>query len=337
MGLRRVFRWVVVLAAVSPACVAPEEDDEVFALSCGPDLGGPPGPDTYREDWSTELDVPIIEPLTELVIGGDPVDDNFVNRGDVEVRFDGEPGRILVEVRRFTNAEGEQAALDNFDKLSLWAYEGPVAPPTETAEGAGCYEAWRDGCQIRAYFEGLQQPIRDGMDLRITLPPGSVESLVVTTSDSAVDDDYPNRGDVTVLGLEGSADILTGSGRTRIELGPNAQGSLSAITRGAGDMELLIPAGLWVEAELRNDQEGENTCRPIVGCEGGGICSSSEEEPGSPWDVDVVAHDGLGDAPYQATVSSTQCIEVSRVDDPEDAGMVETKIEGTVTFDLLDG
>ena len=25
------------------------------------------------------------------------------------------------------------------------------------------------------------------------------------------------------------------------------------------------------------------------------------------------------------------------VDDPEDAGMVETKIEGTVTFDLLDG
>lgn len=325
------------LALVLTGCALQESESGAEAPTwneCGVEgmEGGRFGRAPFRSAWCQELDLPLeVDVLQQLVIGGDPVEGNFVNRGDIEVDFTGSPGRIVVETRRFTSAEDAEHAASNFSYLALYTNPGDVVPPHQS-ETEPCTEVWRDGCKLRAYYDGLQQPTRDGMDIRVTLPPGSVEELIVTTTDSAVDEAYPNRGDVTIRGLEGSAQVLTGSGRTRVDLGPQAAGTLSALTRGAGDMELILPSGLWLEAELRNGQEGENPCEPVVDCGGGGTCTATQAEPGSPWDYDVVAHEGQGTEPYRATFGSTQCIEVARVEDPEDYDMPQVGLEGTITL-----
>lgn len=179
----------------------------------------------FRDDWVLEGDFALPDDVQTIRIGGrltGGTDRNFANRGDVVVGFDGEPGRIVIEMRRFTAAFCEATAAEDFADLSLWAYagvSGDPLPPGQMDPTASCLEGgWRDGCSVRVYYDGLSQLARSGADLRVTLPADYRGLLDIVTEDNDADPDYFNRGDVCVLDLPGSAEIELGSGRAFVRL-----------------------------------------------------------------------------------------------------------------------
>ncbi len=195
--------------------------------ACGDD-GGPQTVESkpFRDRWRTEhegeflvADAAGIPLISNITIGNAlGSDGNFVNRGDVIVEFNGDPNTIKVELRRFTSADNEDAAADDFEKLSLWAYNANTNSPRRPAdmeENARCSGedesgdayAWQQGCAIYLYYDGQTQLGRAGADIRVTLPPDYRQSIAISTADDVREDSYPNRGNVCVNGLDGAADI----------------------------------------------------------------------------------------------------------------------------------
>ncbi len=156
--------------------------------------------------------------VRSLYIGGRAIEDNFVNRGDIEVFFNGPEDKITVQMRKFTFAPDEATAQANWDRLIPWAYSGSVVPPGPDIIDDDCSLAFRDGCEIRVWYDGLTQPVRDGADIRVILPPSYMGNLDIITEDNVEEDQYPDRGDVTVSGLRGTADIELDSGNVQIDL-----------------------------------------------------------------------------------------------------------------------
>ncbi len=199
-----------------------------FALGCGDPNPSTAATQPFRDAWVVEVDaLPIAEgvELSEIIIGGATVDDNFANRGDVIVQYTGEPGTITVEMRRFTMATDEASAQDDYDLLKFWAYAGqsrPKDPKQITNDEGNCAlsaaegGAWQDACAIRVYYDGLTQLARSGADFRVTLPRDYNRKVSITTEDNVADGDYHNRGDICALDAFGSLDIKTGSGITLI-------------------------------------------------------------------------------------------------------------------------
>lgn len=187
----------------------------------------PPGTsqrDPYRDGWQVEVDADFIHttvgddgrPKAEifrLTIGGREERDNFANRGDIIVNFDGPPNRILVEMRRFTFAATEEGAKADFDKLSLWAYASSIGRPKDQKAEDDCSQSWQNDCQIRVYYDGQNQLERSGADLRVTLPPEYRQALTIVTQDNIEEEDYLNRGNVCVSNLFASANIQLESGK----------------------------------------------------------------------------------------------------------------------------
>lgn len=187
-----------------------------------------------RDEWQTEARVAFdhfdeatgLARITRLRIGGTLAGgsdrENFANRGDVFVRFDGPPDTIEIALRRFTFAPCEEAAEDDFEAVSLWAFVDvdPPVPPHEIDAASDCTgaEGWRDDCAIRIYYDGLSQLARTGADLRVTLPPDYAGDLVVVTDDNDADPDYFNRGDVCIDGARGNVDVTLQSGRARVKM-----------------------------------------------------------------------------------------------------------------------
>ncbi len=207
------------------------------ALTAGcPDSGdsGTAEATPYRDDWRTVINQPFstydadgAADIVSLMIGGTPSSDNFANRGDVIVRY-AATDRITVEMRRFTMSDNEDLAEEDFDKLQIWAYDTTSSPkpPSQMDAEDNCLDPdgdmpWRDGCQVRVYYDGLTQVGRSGADLRVTLPNDFIFSLDVTTTDNDADSDYQNRGNVCVENLPGSADIRLGNGSAFVILDPN--------------------------------------------------------------------------------------------------------------------
>lgn len=180
----------------------------------------------FRDEWQVEADLDFIHtdadgaPLIyALSIGGLATDDNFANRGDVIVNFDGPPNRILVELRRFTFASDESEAQGDFDDLSLLAYAAPLARPQDQDPADDCVASgWQNGCEIRVYYDGITQLARSGADIRVTLPPDYRRSITVTTEDAVAEAEYANRGNVCISNLHGSAEITLQSGNAWVSL-----------------------------------------------------------------------------------------------------------------------
>jgi hypothetical protein len=189
------------------------------------------GPAPFRDQWRVVhegpfggLDADGYPTISSLIIGNSlGYADNFVNRGDVIVEFDGEPGTIRVELRRFTFAPSQADAQEVFDRLSLWAYNSSINAPKRPADmdeadrcggvdGGGAPLPWQDGCAVYVYYEGQIQLQRAGADIRVTLGPDYLGALSVATSDNVVDDTYPNRGNVCVDGLMGEVQVELQSG-----------------------------------------------------------------------------------------------------------------------------
>jgi hypothetical protein len=204
------------------------------------DGGGSPEINPFRQsDWQVEAQVPFVHttnPGTEdavvniasLQVGGRLTggsNKNFANRGDVIVLFDGPEDVITVEFRRFTAAASEAAADEDYEALSLWAFNAnqssPLPPDQMEAEALCNGEAgWLNNCAIRVYYDGLSQLARAGADIRVTLPPSYNRTLSVITEDNDDDAAYFNRGNVCVDGLSGTADVTLQSGQAFVKLAP---------------------------------------------------------------------------------------------------------------------
>jgi hypothetical protein len=220
MNRARIVLWAGLTTVSLVAC----KSDSPTSLSLEP----------FRDGWQLEVDTEFphqddagVPGITSIVIGGPGDEGNFANRGDVIVEFDDAyEDRITVEMRRFAWVDDEDAAADGYEKLRLWAYSAtPIKPPGEMDPASNCNpgdgSAWQDDCTIRVYYEGQLEPRRFGADLRVTLPADYRHSVQVVTSDNDYDDDYLNRGNVCVDGLNGSVDVELEQGVAYVILDPD--------------------------------------------------------------------------------------------------------------------
>ncbi len=159
--------------------------------------------------------------ITELRIGGEGYDDNFINRGDITVSYDADPNSMVVEWRPFADAAGEAEA--RLARLEPWFSSQSFVQPQPVDGTNECIGMWREGCGIRAYYDGEDQSARSGIDFHVHLPPDFVGKLDIFTQDNDIDDDYRNRGNVCLWDLPGSADVRVEQGLVFAKLADSLQ------------------------------------------------------------------------------------------------------------------
>ncbi|MEM9455920.1 MAG: hypothetical protein AAGF11_17200 [Myxococcota bacterium] len=188
------------------------------------------GPRPFRDEWRVVADQDFVHvgpdgapQIFTLTIGGQQVNDNFANRGDIIVSFDGPEDRILIELRRFTFSTSQALADADFDDLYLWAFADsqPARPQDLDPEDDCVTSGWRNDCEIRVAYDDLSQLQRSGADIRVTLPPGYRQDITIITEDNDADPDYFNRGNVCVDNLFAHANIETDSGNVWVSLSPD--------------------------------------------------------------------------------------------------------------------
>lgn len=233
--------------------------------------------------------------FSRLIVGGRLTDDNFANRGDIEILHVEGSTQIVVELQRFTFASSAEQAEEAFARMSLWAYGlDAVERPSEAIAGDACGFGESDSCQLRTYYDGLFQPVRDGANIRVTLPRGWTGELELVTEDNVADGDYSDRGDVLVDGLAGRLQVELDSGRARVQLDssyeqyPGCPANDSCIEAGmapgcgcsdfghvriearngqAADILVDVPSQNYYTATLRNDDpQLELGCSVVIDC-----------------------------------------------------------------------
>jgi hypothetical protein len=213
---------VVLALVVVVGCEAKDADDvgddgTGESGDVGDGMGNCPGVNMYRDDWKLELDgIPLGDDVSTIVIGGHAVENNFMNQGDVEVRYDGPPATVSVELRRFAESTDLEAAQTSFEQFHLWTYSSAVMSPVGISPADDCSAGFHEGCQIRAWYDDEFQPIRLGADIRVTLPSGWPGKIEVFTEDPS--SETPIRSDVTITGLSGSAEVELDAGEVEVEL-----------------------------------------------------------------------------------------------------------------------
>lgn len=170
--------------------------------------------------WDVVVDAlpfPIAD-IHTLTVGRKEFDENFANRGVVEVLFDHPEETITIEIRKYVFDDGIDLE-DKFGRLGLWAFVLSGNPARNPDPADDCRtDTWKDGCAILAYYDGKSQPLRMGMDFRVHLPTGWRGQLFVTTEDNIAEQAWPRRGDVTIDGLCSSGDIDLEAGRAHVRL-----------------------------------------------------------------------------------------------------------------------
>lgn len=326
----------------------------------------------FRDAWTTEVDgvpFPYLDAdgaaqITTLTIGGTGVGNNFYNRGDIIVQYDashdaasGSPGRITVEIRRFTGADNEGAADDDYGALHLWAYaDGSPQKPSDTDSALDCSETWQEGCHVRIWYDGIDQPIRSGADIRVTLPSNYAHDVNIVTEDNDQDSNYLNRANVCIRDLAGSANVTLGSGLAFASLaaditpapkcsdaqiqacetyqdtdgndaawdvacGCDTFGTLAFGTHGgaAANVQVDMPGTLWANMVARNeDSERRDNCTSSID-----VPNTVPLAPSSgPWDANGESNHPSDAAPpgsgYGMTLSSDACAPVAHTENPGD-------------------
>jgi len=267
-------------------------------------------PKPYLDAWRDELVLPA-EQFRRLIIGGGAVNNNFINRGDIEVRTIAGTTEIRVQIQRFTIARTQADADRTFTRMGSWAYslELPSAP-TEAIAGLACESSNLDFCQVRCYYEGLLQPARDGANFRISLPVGWDGELHLETQDNLADPRYPDRGDVRVDGLAGPLRVVLDSGRAEVRLADDyrhfpgcplddpclveglapdcgcsdyASVDITARANQAAEITVDAPPTNYYKVVLQSaDAQLELGCEVELDCEGFGDCQIDPDTLGFP-------------------------------------------------------
>jgi len=235
----------------------------------------------YRDGWATVVDQAFdhtapnedgdeVAAIFQLAIGGRETNDNFANRGDIIVNFDGPADRILIEMRRFTFAASSDEAERDFEDLLPWAATGSVVPPGQVAEEDKCIKEtsdspveWQNDCAFRVYFDGQSQLKRSGADIRVTLPADYRYGIDIVTQDNIEEEDYLNRGNVCVSNLFASANVDVDSGRVWASLA----GDVNPIPR--CPLEDIMACENWTQ-EDENGNEVPAPWAPECDCFAGG-------------------------------------------------------------------
>lgn len=313
------------------------------ALSCADEA--PPGPSPASivvDEWERVVDeVPFPEGVQRIYVGGTLWQDNFVNRGQVEVLYDAPPGTISVELRRFAAATSQADAQNEFDATNLWAYSvDPPERPNASIETESCVEVWRDDCHVRVWFDGMVQPLRVGADIRLIVPPGWEGHLEILTEETEpLEDEAMRRSDVTLDGLAGTADVDLGSGAVTARLDPDIEvapgcsaeenetceaagwtpdcgcvdfGRLQIRANGELGAEVVVdaPAGLWIDACFENAAATDAfaSCSATMGCDDFDDCELMSFPGPTPWKVTGdVNSPGEADGGYAIAVESAAC------------------------------
>lgn len=203
------------------------------SVGCGD--SGTPNPDEgqhpQQTEWKkvvTDLPFPLSGDgkISSLSIGRLEYNDNFANRGDVEVYLDNEAEVISIEMQvyDFTDdltAQGDDTVDGTLERLQLWAYvnSGNPKTPGEMDDTKNCTkDTWKSGCQVLAYYDGKAEPVRLGVNLRIHLPKAYKGSLDITTQDNSNEPSFPLVSDVTVMGLCGSSNINMAQGTAKVKM-----------------------------------------------------------------------------------------------------------------------
>jgi hypothetical protein len=294
------------MGALSFACgpqvdlpVEATESSSAGSTTDGADEESGSGPFTrqpFRDQWRVEVDADFVHThadgtplITSLTIGGVETNDNFANRGDVIVNFDGPQGRILVELRRFTYNVSQEDADEDFGDLWLWAYAAPLARPQDQSPADDCLASgWQDGCEIRVYFNGQAQLKRSGADIRVTLPPDYRRRITVITEDNDEEEDYENRGNVCISGLHATADVEVENGNVWVSLASDATPAPQCTA------EQIAACENWTVDDGMGGQipapwAPECDCIAIGGGEFGRLELANEEEAASNMVVDLPA------------------------------------------------
>jgi hypothetical protein len=265
-----------------------------------------------RDEWRTVLDHPFdVDGVDRLTVGGVETAYNFANRGDVEVYYADTGGRIVVQMRRFSwvagawppeseTGETSEDARTDFELLSLWAYAvDAVTEPANLTDTCDAGPTFASDCQLRVYWPGQIQKLRAGADLRVFVPAQWRGHLHVATEDNLQElDDYPDRSDVRIIDLAGSAFIELDAGRVSVRLATDIDpvpactaeenascladgweptsacaiacadfGRLQVRTRGAQAIEAVIdtPETLWSTVRLTNTHPDAAECQVRIG------------------------------------------------------------------------
>lgn len=176
-------------------------------------------------EWETEVDklpFPLSGDarITTLTVGRKEFDENYANRGTIEILFDHPEETITVETRKYVF--GDSIDKENtFEKLSLWAFASsgnPTRPDSQDPADDCTDTSWKDGCAIYTYYDGKSQPERSGMDFRVHLPTGYRGKLVVATEDNTTEQSYPRRGNITIDNLCSFGDVSMEAGWANIKM-----------------------------------------------------------------------------------------------------------------------
>jgi hypothetical protein len=284
----------------------------------------------FRGDWETVAEWPFDGSASSINIGGALDSDNFANRGNIEVYYIDTPN-IIIQMRKFTFAADAAGASEDYAKMLPWMNVGSKVIPEELDPEATCMytdpetgEAyWQDGCGVHLYYDGQSQKLRVGADMRVYLPAGWEGLLNVTTEDNVAElEDYPDRGDVTIIGLRGSADIQVDSGIVNVKLADGIEpvpacteafnqacadvgwdtmhpdctactefGRVRVTTRGELPIQGTVdaPNSLWVNVTMKNSAPGltpssDPLCEATIDCDDFGGCSWIDNDPNKPFD-----------------------------------------------------
>jgi hypothetical protein len=202
--------------------------DDTGSDSGNPIVGGNHPQQTEWKKVVDNLPFPISgeDPITSISIGRLDYDNNFANRGNVEVYLDQDAEVISVEVRYYDfsddiTAQGDDTVEGTFERMSLWAYvsSGNPSKPSDMKPEDDCtVGTWKSGCSVTVYYDGQTQPVRAGADIRVHLPKGYRGELNVTTEDNNGESSFPRVGNVTIDGICGSGDINLAQGTAKVKL-----------------------------------------------------------------------------------------------------------------------
>lgn len=270
----------------------------------------PPPPDGNKEvmpietDWEKVVDaLPFpLDGINTLTIGRKEFNENFANRGHIEVLFDHDDETITIEMRKYVfgdeiDAYGDEAAgtKGNFDRMSLWAFVGsgnPSKPSDNSAEDDCTKDVWKDGCQVLVYYDGQSQPQRSGADFRVHLPKGYRGNLFLNTEDNSEETSYPRRGNIKVDGFCSNGDFRLEAGRAEVKM-----------------CEALSPTPACDSADVATcdgwpDGSGTEAWAKECPCGGGDLFGSLRIEAPQPWAANITV-DIPADVWLNATLQNT--------------------------------
>jgi hypothetical protein len=321
----------------------------------------------FRGDWVNVADWPFDPSVVGTInIGGMLDSGNFANRGNVEVYYVDSPN-IRIDMRKFTFAADAAEAEADYAKMSPWMFIGAKDIPDDIDPLNACQfqdpetgeTYWQDACGVHLYYDGQTQKLRVGADIRVFIPSTWEGQLNVTTQDNMGEpENYPDRGDVTILDLPGSAEISVDSASVNVRLADNVEpvpgctaelnqqcadagwdtsdpavcpcnefGLVRVTTRGEQPIQgtVDVPAALWTLADLNITQPGlgpDSECVSTIECDSFDTgCSWLDNDDNKPFDRRAELNkpeSSLEGLGYGVKIESGACATIETVEGPDD-------------------